>query len=281
MRISWRFLALLALLPAVAAGEAPHAKLIEARSASVVAVKAALKISGSFGGRSFDQERQVTIPGVVVDACGFVMIRADAVTMPRFNRRMMGEQPDIKVTPTNLRVVFPGDEQEYEAILGATDSKLGLAFVLVRDLKGRAATPVDMTKTAEPKVGDTLYSVTRLEQGFDYAPVCAEARVVGQVTKPRAMWVLEGAGADVPHPLYDAEGAVTGIVIVQEGVGEDAGARVFLLPLKIATGTMERALATSRKALEEAAAETPAEPEKPAAEPEAEKPAEPEKPGQG
>ena len=54
------------------------------------------------------------------------------------------------MTPTNLRVIFAGDEKEYEAILGATDSKLGLAYVLIRDLKGRTAGAVDLNKAAEP-----------------------------------------------------------------------------------------------------------------------------------
>lgn len=246
-----------AVLSVAAAAEEPHAKLIESRSASVVTVKAALKISGSFMGRSIDREQEMTASGVVVDSCGFVMISAANVSVPRFGRMGGDEQPDIKVTPTNLRVIFAGDENEYEAILGATDSKLGLAFVLIRDLKGRTATPADLSNTVEPKIGETLYSITRMEQGFDYAPVCDEAKVIGHVTKPRAMWVLQGTGADVPHPLYTAAGAVAGICIYQEGVGDDrAGFRPFLLPLKIAMGTIERALKTSKEALEEAKAAT-------------------------
>jgi hypothetical protein len=249
-----------ACLP-VAAEDTPHARLIQSQAGSVVTVKAALKITGNIFGRSVDQERDITASGVVIDACGFVMMPSAAVS-PSFRGRG-GDAPDLKVTPTNLRVIFAGDEKEYEAILGATDSKLGLAFVLIRDLKGRTVTPVDFTKTSEPRIGDTLYSITRLEQGFDYAPICDEAHVIGQVTKPRSMWVIQGPGADVPHPLYTAGGMVTGIVVYQEGVGDDAGTRPFLLPLKIATGTMERALKTSQKALEEANA-LPKEPEKPA-----------------
>jgi hypothetical protein len=243
-----------ALLAGRASADNPEAKLIEMRSPTVVTVKAALKITGNFGGRSFDHEQDMTTSGIVVDACGFVMIPAGAVApMPRRRMGGGGDEPDFKVTPTNLRVIFAGDEKEYDAILGATDSKLGLAFVLIRDLKGRTATAVDFAAAAEPKVGDTLYSITRLEQGFDYAPICEEAKVIGHVTKPRAMWAVSGEGAEPPHPLYNADGAVTGIVIYQEGVGDSrSGYRFVLLPLKIATGTIERALKTSKEALEEA-----------------------------
>lgn len=238
-----------AVLSAGVAADAPHSKLIEARAPTVVTVKAALKIVGSRHGQSFDFERAMTTSGVIVDTCGLVMINAASVSVtPRSD-----DQGDIRVTPTNLRVIFAGDEGEYEAILGAIDSKLGLAFVLIRDLKGRSALAIDLTNAAEPKVGDTLYSVSRLEQGFDYAPVCNEARVVGYVTKPRVMWALQGSGADVPHPLYAADGLVAGIVIYQEGVGGDRPSfRPFLLPSKIAAGTIERGLKMSKQALEEA-----------------------------
>ena len=91
-----------------------------------------------------DQERNITASGVVVDAAGLVMIPANTVNVPA---RFGGE---IKVTPSSIRVIFPGDETEYDAILGAMDSKLGLAYVLVRDLKGRSINAVDMAQVAEP-----------------------------------------------------------------------------------------------------------------------------------
>ena len=62
--------------------------------------------------------------------------------------------------------------------------------------------------------------------------------------------------------------AVTGIVIYQEGVGDSrTGYRYFLLPLKIATGTIERALKTSKEALEEANAHQEETKEEPAEKP--------------
>ena len=68
-------------------------------------------------------------------------------------------------------------------------------------------------------------------------------------------------------------------MVTQEGVGDEgAGSRPFLLPLKIATGTIERALKTSKKALAEANAAPPEAPKEPAKPAEGEKPPE-EKPG--
>lgn len=268
--------ALLAALCLVAPASADTTRqvLIDAKAPSTVSVKITAKITGSFrGGGAVDQEQNLTSSGVIVDAAGLVMVPSNAVSF----RSRPGM--DIKVTPTSIRVIFPGDETEYDAILGAVDSKLGLAYLLIRDLKGRKADPFDVSKTADPKVGDTLYAVTRLGQGFDYAPVCQTATVVGQVTKPRSMWVIDGEAPEAGHPLYTAEGAVAGIMITQEGVGEGGGNMVFLLPLKIATSSIERSLKAAQKELEdvkqreaEAAAKAAEKPPEPAP---ADKPAEP------
>lgn len=278
-------LALGLLLPAAARAEEGRSALIAAKAASAVSVKITAKISGSFGGRAVDQERNITASGVVVDAAGLVMIPANTVNVPA---RFGGE---IKVSPSSIRVIFPGDETEYDAILGAMDSKLGLAYVLVRDLKGRSITAVDLAHAAEPSVGDMLYSVTRMDQGFDYAPVCQSAEVIGQVTKPRTMWVVDGSAPEPAQPLYTAAGKLAGIMIVQEGVGEESGSQIFLLPLKVAQSSIERSLKAAQKELEdvkvreaeaaakaaEKAAEAPEAPEAPA-EPAPAEPAAPEEP---
>jgi hypothetical protein len=283
------FLALLGALtlagPALAAG--PQAALIESKAPGVVSLKITVKLTGSIGERSIDREQTLTASGVVVDPSGLVMITADSVSFrPRGGRGGM----DIKVTPTSIRVTFPGDEKEYDAILGATDTKLGLAYVLIRDLQGRAANSLDTSKTLEPALGDTYYAVTRLGQGFDHAPICQVAHVIGQVSKPRQMWTLDGEAPEAGHPLYGADGALAGIMISQEGVGEGAQTHTFLLPLKVAQASINLSLKAAQKELEavkereaEAAAKAKeaeaAKPEdkpadKPSDKPDGEKPAE-------
>lgn len=223
------------------AGE-PRAALIEAKSGAVVSMKMTLKITGSFRGQAVDQEVNRTAGGVVVDAAGLIMFPSQLVSHPN---------PDIKISPTSIRVTFPGDEKEYDAILGAVDTKLRLAYVLIRDLAGRKATPLDVARTVEPALGDTLYAVTRLGQGYDYAPVCQTAFVIGQVSKPRTMWVIDGEAPEPAHPLYTADGSLAGIMISQEGVGEGGGQGTFLLPLKIAASSFERSLKAAQKELED------------------------------
>jgi hypothetical protein len=122
--------------------------------------------------------------------------------------------------------------------------------VLIKDLAGKKIVPVDMTRTVEPVVGSTLYGVTRLDEGFDHAPMCTRARIAGSVTKPRTMWIIQGAGGHTAKPMYDATGAVAGVVVQQEGVGDSSEIRQFLLPLKVAVPTVAGALKKAKDELE-------------------------------
>lgn len=241
----------LLVLPTPAHAEDPgvHQTLINAQAPTVVSVKMVLAISGTFRGQSIEQEGNASATGVVVDASGLIMLSADGFGG---NARMRALVQDLKVVPTNIRVIFPGDEKEYDAILGAKDTKLGLAFILIKELKERTATPVDFSKTAAPTIGQTLYGVTRMGQGFDHAPMCDVVRVTGEITKPRKAWVLAGAGPFGSKPLFDAKGNVAGIVVNQEGVGDNAQSRICLLPLGIAQARIKQSLKASQTALEEA-----------------------------
>jgi hypothetical protein len=221
---------------AASAGDAYAPRLVE-KSASVVIVKSVLKMS--FGGGN-DSERNDERVGTLIDANGLVLIQGWTFS------------PSIKVNPTNIRVLFDGEEKEYESVLGATDSKLGLAFVKVKDLAGRKVTPVDLTATSEPVIGDELFGVVRTDSGFDYAPYYGTARIVGQVKKPREMWMPNGF-APIGVPLYAADGKVTGVVIRQTGISEEGGgARIFLLPMKAFTPVVVQATKAAQKALEDA-----------------------------
>jgi len=229
-----------------------YARLIETKSGPLVSVKLVLAIKVSRGGQVLmEQEQNQTVSGIVVNSAGLVMLPATAFNPSLGIPRRMRQGIDVQATPSNLRITWPGDTAEYPAILGAKDSKLGLAFVLIKDISAKKEFQVlDLASTAEPKIGDNLYSVMRLGQGFDYAPMCARARVAGSVTKPRSMWIVQGAGNSVAMPLYSAAGAVAGIVVSQTGVGEDAGTRPFLLPLKVANPTVAGALKKAKNELE-------------------------------
>jgi hypothetical protein len=225
-------------------------RLIEQKSAAVVSVKLVLSVKINMMGQSRERESNSTTTGIVVDPSGLVMIPGSAFSARMGIPRGMRAQFDVKTTPLSIRVVFPGDTREYDAILGAKDSKLKLGFILIKDLGEKKITSVDLSTTVEPKIGDTLYGVTRLDQGFDHAPMCTRVKVSGSVTKPRSMWIVQGSNPHLAEPLYDAAGAVAGVVVNQDGVGEDSGSRNFLLPLKVIRPTVVSALKRAQDELE-------------------------------
>ena len=259
-------LALLVSAPAARAeDDAVYPKLIAEKGPSVVAVKIVLAIKFSGMGQSGEREAKTSATGVVVDSSGLIMLPGAVLDAGMGIPRRMRHQFTVKSSPTSIRVVFPGDTKEYEAVLGAKDSKLGLAFILIRDLGGKKLTPISMDAVATPKVGQTLYAVDRLDQGFDYAPMVTPAKVAGHVTKPRDMWIVHGGGGALGMPLFDAAGSVAGIMVNQEGVGEEADSRPFLLPIDKAQATIKSSLSKSKDELdrileeeEEAAAEAAA-----------------------
>jgi hypothetical protein len=240
-RVPARWLVVLAALATAGGAIADDvwSKRLEEKSRSVVSVKYVLKFQGGQG----DRESNRMATGVVVDPSGVVM-------MPLWSSRF-GRGPS-KTVPTNIRVLFDGDEKEYPAVVGATDGKIGIGFVILKDLAGKSIPSVDFSAGAEPALGDELYGVSRLDQGFDYAPHLSVVRVVGQVTKPRPMWIYQGP-ASVAHPLYAFDGKVAGLVILQGGVTEEQGFspdRPFLLPAKAALVTIGQAVKASQAALE-------------------------------
>ncbi|MDA1194612.1 MAG: hypothetical protein O2894_05450 [Planctomycetota bacterium] len=233
--------------------EAVYAKLEAAKAPTVVSVKFVLTVKIMRNGAAVmaPQEQSGSSTGVIVDPSGLIMLPGSAFGVGRLGiPRQMRQGLEIQATPSNIRVVFPGDTKEYDAILGAKDSKLGLAFVLVRELGDKKLTAIDTAQRATPAIGSALYGVTRLDQGFDHAAVISRVDVAGKVSKPRDMWVVRGAEQNVGEPLYNAAGAMCGIVVVQEGVGEDSEQLPFLLPLDVAEGTMASSLKQSKEELD-------------------------------
>jgi len=257
----------------------PEPQLIQEKAPAVVSLKFVLQISFTMGGQAHEMERSGTALGIVVDPTGLIMVRANAFEAriapraPGRGRRGGGGDaatPEINATPTNIRVVVPGEEKEYVGVMGAKDSASGLAFVLVKGLAaGKQFAAADFSKAATPGIGEDLYAVSRLDQGYDHAAFCDRVRVIGKVTKPKPMWIIDERLSYVGLPLYTATGAVAGVVGIQEGVGEGAGTRAFLMPLDSVKRTIasaakeaERLREEQREAEDEAAAAKKAEEKK-------------------
>jgi S1-C subfamily serine protease len=250
-------------------------KLLNDKSPSVVYVKAVLKLELSLMGQNQTEEQTGDFSGVLVDPCGLVMASSLPLSGPGRGMmpRMPGRNIDIKITPVSLKVIFPGDEKEYEAVLGATDSNLNLAFLRIKNLEGKKVQCVDFGDAAPVAIGQELVGVDRVGKGFDYAPFFGRATVNGELKQPRPMFSVQGEFGAQGLPLFTKEGKVVGALTMQQGVegtseGLDIGGllgmlsgggrgglgvNVFLIPAATVKAVIDKAKPASEEALKKAA----------------------------
>ena len=238
---------------ALAAGDPALESLLAQRAPSIVSVKFVIKMRfGRPGGAMQEQEANREVRGLVVDASGLVLLANESLEgiPPNLKRMIRRQGAEVTGTPSDLKVLFGSDSKEYEAVVVARDTNLGLAYVQVTDAEAKSPPAVDLSKDAEIGVGQTLLTVTRKGRGFDCAPVLGRLLVSGKVEKPRPLWAVAGIGAPLGLPAFDAQGNAVGILTTQQGasgVEEDdpfaggGGSEVFVLPLDAVRRSLEQA----------------------------------------
>ncbi len=261
---------ILAASGAAEAGQADasaYKALLEEKADLLVSVKFVLKQEISMSGRSMgNDESTKEVSGVVVDPTGLVLMSNTTLGGGMGGLMRRNPQLSIKTEPSDFKVIFPGETKEYDAILGAKDSKLNLAFVQIKDLEGREIRWASFEKAAKAEIGQTLVGVNRLGKGFDYAPYFARAMVTGEVKQPRPMFVIRGDFSGEGLPLFTNEGKVAGILSMQEGAsGAESGGGggllgmlgggggnmgVFMIPAETVNATITMASKQAREALE-------------------------------
>ena len=239
--------------PALGAGDAALETLLAQKSPSIVSVKFVMKMRfGRPGGPMQEQEANREVHGVVVDSAGLVLLANESLegVPPNLKRMIRRQGAEVTGSPSDLKVLFGSDSKEYEAVVVARDSNLGLAYVQITDPEAKSPSAVDLSKDVEIGVGQTLLTVSRKGRGFDCAPVLGRLFVSGKVDKPRTLWSVAGVGAPVGLPAFDTAGAAVGILTTQQGaagVEEDdpfaggGAAEVFLLPLDAVRRSLEQA----------------------------------------
>jgi hypothetical protein len=214
--------------------------LLAKRSPAIVTVKLVLKTQFKSGGQGQDSESRLELQGVAVDPAGLIMVSSSAWSPERW-MQMMGrdDSSSVKVTPTDIKIVFENDEKEYGAFLAATDTKLDLSFIKIEDKLDHPVTAVDFSNAAAPAVGEEVVSVSRLSKGYDYAPFFDSARVSGLITKPRKAWMLDGGLSGFGLPVFTAKDGVVGVLTtVPSGVNDPSSQESmgFAMAMRLMTG---------------------------------------------
>jgi hypothetical protein len=206
--------------------------LLERASRPIVTVKAVLKMEmgGQAGGFGGPQENRLTLQGVNVHSSGLIMLSNTPFSPKRMIEMMGGGglsemMGNMKATPTSIKVLIPGDEKEYDAFVGATDTNLDLLFVKIETTGAPAIPVVEFGGSAAPAIGDTVAMVSRLNRGFDFAPYFQLARVNGEIAKPRKAWTLDGSISQFGLPVYTTKGEPVGVLTtIPSGVKEEGSA---------------------------------------------------------
>jgi hypothetical protein len=228
----------------------PYVALMAAKAPHIVTVKFVLKSQGGRGG-----ERSREVQGTVVDPSGLVMISKTHLGGGREVSFQGGRvrQGGGRAVPSNFKVVFPGDEKEYESILGATDSNLNLSFIRIKNLEGKKIEAASFADAATLKIGQELVGVSRHGKGFDYAPLFERGLVAGEIRQPRPMWIVTAGTGALGLPLYDLQGKAAGVMAMQQGADGGGGGGSFLIPAATVKAAVEQAVKQSEEALKKEA----------------------------
>ena len=204
--------------PAAQAGDATaFQKILKERSDALVTVKLMLDLKGGFVGPS-GQKVEQEATAVIIDSSGLVLASSTELGgMPPALQRMMSQMgAEMSITPSDIKVLIGDDTEGLEAEIIARDSELDLAWVKIKEPGEKTFTALDLSKSTDPKLGQRLIAVRRMEKYFDRTPVVQQVRVAGITTKPRRMFLpSEGIGEGFCVPVYTTDGVLVGLTALQ------------------------------------------------------------------
>lgn len=233
-----------------------YKQVLEKIQPNIVTVRVVIKVDIKAEDENESQESKFTLQGAVLNSDGLIMVSGVLLSSESFKQLIGLEDDDevnITITPQSFKVIFGAETKEYEAKLVATDSQLGIAFLKITNLEGRAITPIAFANE-ELAVGRELVTVSRLPKGFDYAPYFATGRIISEVSKPRRAYLMEGNISEMGLPVYNMKGEAVGVMVrlrhglkdeevdfgFRSNFGEDDGA-MFLLPTSVLRPLIEQA----------------------------------------
>jgi hypothetical protein len=168
---------------------------------SLVAVKF------TFVGETF--RRDLTVPGIVVNDQGLVMIPLSAVS----------EQiPDEQLK--DFKIIIPRtdvDDEEVEAEFQGRDERCEMAFVKAKpadtDKTKHTWTPIKFEPTPSG-VGDSVSSIGMEPKSGNYHTFYTPAVVSANLRGPVKMVLVAGGGLSSPHsPVFNSDGKAIGVVM--------------------------------------------------------------------
>ena len=196
-----------------------------------------------------ESKSQKEVRGVLVGADGLVVIANSSLDpMGGVEFKVMGgmpgmEMPKPKHETGDYRIIIGDETEENEARLVARDSELDLAWFRMTNAKGRTLPYLHLGDSTKLHVGDTYYTIGRMAERFNRAPVVWDGGVNGRITAPRTLLVATGGSG----PVFAEDGVLAGFLIQQpDEDGDDAAGPMVQMPIQFILPAEELAKATEQ-----------------------------------
>ncbi len=202
----------------------PYRRVAE-RADVMVTVKFVLKLKMPGGAGDREIEGEATC--LLIDADGLVLCSNTEVggyvsLMSQLMGRGAGSF-DVTATPRDIEVLLEGRSEGLESRILARDTERDLAWIQIDgDLEGSDVAVLDLSDSVELAPGDRFYRLRRMDKFFGAVPLVTEGVVAGVVSKPRKLLVpSEPASGGFGLPVFNAEGRLVGITVIQTPAAED------------------------------------------------------------
>jgi S1-C subfamily serine protease len=208
-------LALVASSPLAADERADFSELLARAAPAIVNLRIVVKTQLAMGDSQQEQESTLDARGAVVDPRGLILLWNSQVSSNRLMEimsQMGSEDMHLKLTPAEFHVRIRGEEKERSAFLAASDTELDIAFLQIEPAPSEPLAAIDFAKAGQAGVGQTVVSVSRLGQAFDFAPYFETARIGGELAKPRRAWILDFGLSALGLPVFSANGEPIGVL---------------------------------------------------------------------
>jgi len=172
-----------------------------------------------------ESKSEAEAPAAIVSPDGLVLVANSALEggLGRVTVSISADLSDLlgdtttKVETEDHKLIVGVETREYEAKLIARDSDLDLAWFRLADIADRKLPAIDFKQAEELAVGDSYYTISRLSESFDRAPVVTSHTVGGRVEVPRPLLVGTGGSGVV----FTTDNTVAGFLI-EQWPGEEA-----------------------------------------------------------
>jgi hypothetical protein len=237
---------------------------------AIVTLKAVLKISGSAGGHSINQEEErVEITGTVVDPSGltvvsYSLINPAAAAKAQIKRMLArrgspSTEIDMNSEVTSAKLIL-GDGTEIPAEIVLRDEDLDLAFFRPTEKPVQPLAAISLAPVGTPQMLDQVFLLNRLSNIAKRTVAVTLGRIDAIVQKPRLFYSIGAAvtGSPLGGPAFTPDGKLVGICLIRKSTSSEdsdvmtgftpqSGMMPVLLPTGDLTDSIKQALSTPSK----------------------------------